>query len=248
MIGFFGNYLLPAKAGELVRAYLLKKRSGILKSSILATIAVEKFLDMVILVSFLLSLFIIMPLPDWIGKFSLMAVLITIIFLALFFSVLRNTDRIVSALTRLGSKFDQRLTPKIDYYANAVKQGLQFLRKGDHLGLGLIFSVIIWGVTVLILFLLGESLSLRLPPQAYILLVVIFNLSVLIPSLPGRLGTMEIVFIAVLAIFGIGPTQALTLAILFRATHLLPLLIGYLLMVKEGFHLGSLPREEEAVI
>ena len=106
----------------------------------------------------------------------------------------------------------------------------------------------LWAVTVLILFLLGESLGLQLPVQAYILLVVIFNLSVIIPSLPGRLGTLEIVFIAVLAIFGIGSTQALTLAILFRATHLLPLLIGYLLMVKEGFRLGSLPREEEAAV
>ena len=77
--------------------------------------------------------------------------------------------------------------------------------------------------------------------------MVIFNLSVIIPSLPGRLGTMEFVFIAVLAIFGISPTASLTLAILFRATHLLPLLIGYLLMVKEGFRLGSLPQEEAAV-
>ncbi|MDL1897827.1 flippase-like domain-containing protein, partial [Anaerolineae bacterium CFX7] len=49
LIGFFGNYVLPAKTGELVRAYVLGKRESISKSAILGSIAVEKTMDTLIL-------------------------------------------------------------------------------------------------------------------------------------------------------------------------------------------------------
>src|SRR5438105_101591 len=39
LIGFFGNYVLPAKTGELVRAYVLGKRENLSKSAILGSIA-----------------------------------------------------------------------------------------------------------------------------------------------------------------------------------------------------------------
>lgn len=49
LIGFFGNYVLPAKTGELVRAYVLGRRENLSKSAILGSIAVEKTMDTLIL-------------------------------------------------------------------------------------------------------------------------------------------------------------------------------------------------------
>ncbi|MBU0515345.1 MAG: flippase-like domain-containing protein [Proteobacteria bacterium] len=58
MIGFMANNLLPAHLGELVRAYVLGRRESVSKSSVLATVVVERIFDgLTILTLFLVSIF-----------------------------------------------------------------------------------------------------------------------------------------------------------------------------------------------
>ena len=47
MIGFLANNILPAKAGELVRSYLIKKETGLTQSYVLGTIFLERIFDVV---------------------------------------------------------------------------------------------------------------------------------------------------------------------------------------------------------
>jgi uncharacterized protein (TIRG00374 family) len=65
VIGQTINFLLPARLGELARAYLMGETEGQQKLFALGTIAVEKLLDGVMLLFVLALLFVIMPLPDW---------------------------------------------------------------------------------------------------------------------------------------------------------------------------------------
>jgi uncharacterized membrane protein YbhN (UPF0104 family) len=61
MVGFMANNLLPAHLGELVRAYVLGRRESVSKSSVLATVVVERIFDgLVILTLFLVSVFVFM--------------------------------------------------------------------------------------------------------------------------------------------------------------------------------------------
>ena len=53
VIGYMANSLLPMRIGELVRSYYLSKESNISKSSVLATILVERVLDAVTLLLFI---------------------------------------------------------------------------------------------------------------------------------------------------------------------------------------------------
>ena len=51
-IGYFGNNILPARAGELLRAVVLKKDEQIPISASLATIIVERVFDGVVMLGF----------------------------------------------------------------------------------------------------------------------------------------------------------------------------------------------------
>ncbi|MGH2607141.1 MAG: lysylphosphatidylglycerol synthase transmembrane domain-containing protein, partial [Anaerolineales bacterium] len=51
-IGYMGNNLYPARLGELLRAYILRRRTGIAVSGSLATIVVERALDGVVMLGF----------------------------------------------------------------------------------------------------------------------------------------------------------------------------------------------------
>ncbi|MBU1880041.1 MAG: flippase-like domain-containing protein, partial [Chloroflexi bacterium] len=65
VIGFAANNVLPFRAGEFVRAYVLGRREGISASLSFATIVLERVMDGLTLVFYLLVAALLVPLPDW---------------------------------------------------------------------------------------------------------------------------------------------------------------------------------------
>jgi glycosyltransferase 2 family protein len=66
MIGYLGNNLLPARAGELIRTWALGNKTGLSKTFIIGTILVERGMDVVFLVLIgLVSLNTLSGLPVW---------------------------------------------------------------------------------------------------------------------------------------------------------------------------------------
>jgi len=51
-IGYMGNNIYPARAGEVLRAVVLKRREGVPISASLATIIVERIFDGVVMLAF----------------------------------------------------------------------------------------------------------------------------------------------------------------------------------------------------
>ena len=51
-IGYMGNNIYPARAGEVLRAYVLRKREGVPISASLATVIVERIFDGVVMLAF----------------------------------------------------------------------------------------------------------------------------------------------------------------------------------------------------
>ena len=52
-IGYMGNNIYPARAGEVLRAVILKRREGVPISASLATILVERIFDAVVMLAFI---------------------------------------------------------------------------------------------------------------------------------------------------------------------------------------------------
>src|SRR5690348_8791657 len=53
VIGYMANDVLPARLGEVVRAFVLNRRTGVTKSAILGTIVVERIFDGITMVGFI---------------------------------------------------------------------------------------------------------------------------------------------------------------------------------------------------
>jgi uncharacterized membrane protein YbhN (UPF0104 family) len=51
-IGYMGNNVYPARAGEVLRAVILKRKEGVSVSASLATIIVERIFDGVVMLAF----------------------------------------------------------------------------------------------------------------------------------------------------------------------------------------------------
>ena len=61
MTGYFFNAFFPARAGDLVRAYLLGRTTGMRKTTVLATIVIEKAFDGIALLVMLLVSLLLLP-------------------------------------------------------------------------------------------------------------------------------------------------------------------------------------------
>ena len=54
VIGYMGNNVLPARAGEVLRAYVLRKNENVSITASLATIVLERVFDAIAMLLFLL--------------------------------------------------------------------------------------------------------------------------------------------------------------------------------------------------
>ena len=64
-LGYMANAVLPLRAGEVLRAYLVGESERINKSTVVATVLIEKVLDLGTIALFLFVLRFVITLPDW---------------------------------------------------------------------------------------------------------------------------------------------------------------------------------------
>lgn len=67
-IGYVANNLLPARIGELSRAYLVGRRDGVSPSTVLASIAIERVVDGLTVLVLLVLALPALPMVPWLGR------------------------------------------------------------------------------------------------------------------------------------------------------------------------------------
>ncbi len=226
VIGYLANNLLPARLGELVRAYYLSQREHCSASTALATVMVERVYDGLTLLLFVVAT---APLLLMLGQFhgygnlsggtaSLLAAGVVGIFLtALLVLTLLARSSADGAMTG----WFLRLVPtaqarhKIRDLVHAFIQGLGILNSpGKHLVL-LLFSIPIWLLEGSMYFLVGFSFGLdELFPSVWVfilaalLLTATSNLVTALPAAMGGIGPFELVAQVTLVAMGGDPSVA----------------------------------------
>lgn len=223
-IGYLGNTVLPARAGELIRSLLLGEKTGLSKSYVLATALTERILDVIILVLIgVVSLPSIGTLPTWLGNSMrvmgiLGAVALVILFVAPRFSAI--SERIIRWLP-LPEKVKN---PAIHLWSEFLLGASAFLHPARAAGFAG-YSAIIWCLDATGVVLMSLALNLHFTfPQGFVLLLAL-GLSSAIPSTPGYVGVYQFVAVTLLPLYGISESQALTFIIALQAVNTSVILI-----------------------
>ena len=100
-VGEMGNYLLPARVGELFRIFLVSKRESLSKTSVLASVFLDRFLDMITVLTlfFLFSFFI--SVPAFMTRIGFLALLAVIVCIAGAWMLLAFDQRVERVIQRL---------------------------------------------------------------------------------------------------------------------------------------------------
>ena len=230
IIGYAANNVLPLRAGELVRAWVLEQRYGVRKTAALATIAVERLFDGVTMLLFVGGAATVVGLNAELRHVALVAAAIFAAAIAgLVFLLVGGTLRERLLRLVLGPLPD-RLATRVERMAESFLAGLGVLTRRRDLALVAITSVIAWGFETSMYWMVarafGDPLAAAMTPAAALLTTAIANLATLVPSGPGYVGTFEAgVLLAVTGALGVGRGLALSYAVLLHVLLWLPVTV-----------------------
>ncbi len=245
VIGQTMNFLLPARVGELARAYLIGESEGQSKLFALGTIIVEKLLDGAMLLLVLASLFVVMPLPDWLrmagatAALALGSLLVAIVLLTgqrdSILAALRRASRIVPGLERLG------LPDRLEVLGDSLAS----LRASNVNGRLVAWSFGVWVLAGLTNCLTLLALGIEVPlVVASLFVLVVIHIGLVVPSSPGRLGVFQYLCVLSLSVFGVEGALALAYGFVLHFIVVLPVILaGVLCLWKENVTLYRLIRQ-----
>lgn len=242
IIGYMANVVTPAHLGELLRAYVLGKKRGVSASSALATIVVERILDVFALLAIMVLAIFLYPFPGWV-KSAGYIMLAGTIFLFLFLVLLKKSyARVRPALQVLMRPMPSHYQEKTWDLIEHFMQGIVPLKSRIDYGIVLVLSVLIWVCYGLIFHLGLQAFDFyhlyHLPWLTSLILLVITTIGVVVPSSPGYVGTYHYLCQVSLALFGVPSSPALSFATAIHGISFLPVLIaGLILSYYEGLGL-----------
>lgn len=215
-IGYMGNNIFPARAGELLRAFILKDRENVAVSASLATVIVERIFDGVVMLGFVfLNLGELARLTGesgFVGNIQQLAVWGAIAFvgaLALFM-LAAMFPKITHRLVMWGVEhfLPVRLREKVGGFVLRFLNGLESLRSPQEALMVLFTTIIIWLLETGKYWFVMHAFSFKVSFFALMLMNGIVNLATTLPSAPGYIGTFDAPGIAVLKAYGISPEIA----------------------------------------
>ncbi len=252
-IGYMGNNIYPARAGEVLRAVILKRKEGVPVSASLATIIVERIFDGVVMLAFvfvnLSELAKLSGASGFVGNIQQAAIVGTGFFLgALFVFLLAAMFPQVTA--KIGLRLIERITPqrlhiRIISVMNKFLDGLASLRSPYNVLMVFFTSVIIWLLETGKYWFVMHAFNFKVSFFALMLMNGIVNLATTLPSAPGYIGTFDAPGIAVLTAYGVDQATAAGYTLTLHVALWLPItLLGAYFMAREGFKWSDNLRSE----
>ena len=226
--GYFGNNFLPARAGELVRTYMIASRSTLSNTYVLATALSERIADAVALVVISAGALLLLPAqPGWLSgaarPFAVLGLLGAIAIAVL--PLLEGLVRAAIARAPLPGPVRLRLTGVLEQ----AFRGMRSFHDGRRLGGFLVLTVILWSVDALGAIVVARALGLDLPVAAAFLLIAGLGVGSALPSTPGYVGIYQFVAVTVLTPFGFSRTAAIAYILVAQAaSYVVNALLGSL--------------------
>lgn len=229
VVGQMLNMLLPARAGDLSRAYVIG-RMGPGSLFVVGTIVLEKLLDMIMYATLFVLLLVLIPLPTWLGNSATAVALVTCVALVAVAAVSFSRDAITRLLERHVDRLPAKMRTRLVDRLRSVLSSLDVLRSSPDVLKLVGCSIVIWITAVLNNHLILLALHMSLPLTASLLVLVVLQAGISLPSLPGNLGIFEYLCVLALSIFGIDQAPALSYGVLLHGVSMLPVLFGGLLL------------------
>jgi len=225
LLGEFVNFLIPIRAGEFLRAFLMQKQEEVGFFEAFSSIVVEKILDLIAIVALATSALFLLPgkseYPSWIvNSLMIVCLLISIMLGALILGMKREEKLLmlvkktvskIPLLSRWGNKLHDWLKEAID-----GTKGISY--KPTMTSVVVIQSLAVWALSAITFHLIFQAFTLNVSPIIILLGAMLFNLSYILPAPIFRIGSFEAFWSIVFVGLGLSLSEALPVAVMAHLT------------------------------
>lgn len=236
-IGYLLSNLLPARLGDLVRAYWIGETENVSKARALSTVVVERLGDGLTVVLLLaVTAFFVPNIPEEARQGALVTALVGVGGVLFLLGLSFQKERGMKILHRLVAPLPFLSSPRLWRALEALIDGFAILRSPREIGAVVVWSIFVWITGGLVYWTVMSAMALPAGLAAAFLVMLVTSLVVIVPSSPGYIGVFHYVAqLTLVNVFGVDKSAALSYAIVVHAlTYLWLIALGMYSMWHEG--------------
>ncbi|HEX7283978.1 MAG TPA: lysylphosphatidylglycerol synthase transmembrane domain-containing protein [Vicinamibacterales bacterium] len=254
VIGFAASAVLPARAGEVIRPYLLARQEGLKATATFATILVERILDLVAVLLLLLAFLLFFDpgvesrdsrVFGAIRFGSLIMAPIALVTLAVMFFMAGHPERLHGWLLKAEAVLPARIVAALARLARTFAEGFAAVRSPQRLIAATGWSIVLWMSIAGGIWAVAVAFGISMPFTGGWLMLAPLVVGVAVPT-PGGVGGFHEAFrVGATSFFGADNDVAVGAAIVLHAISVIPVtLAGLLFIIQDGLKLGGIARGE----
>lgn len=242
-IGYFLSNLLPARLGDVVRAYLIGEIEGVSKMHAISTIVVERMSDGLTVVLLLALTALFVPnIPNEARQGAILTAALGVIAIAVLLLLSFQKERGMNLLKRVTARIPFLQNQKLWSALESLIDGFAVLRSPRTLVGAAGWALFAWVIGGVMYWVVMRAMNMNQPLAAAFLVMTVTSLVVVVPSSPGYVGVFHyFAQLTLVTVFGEDPSRALSFAFVMHAfTYIWLMILGVFSMWHEGLSLSKL--------
>ncbi len=248
-IGFMANNVLPARLGDVMRAFIMAKKEQVPASATFSNVLLERVFDGIVVVAYLsIVLWIDPPSAVWVGSVAFVMAMIFAGAVVACVLVAWNEGRVLELVTTVLGFLPKEIVAKVVALLQKLARGLHCLKSPKETALVVLLSLVIWSAEVVVYVLAERALGISISYLGLTLVMAILTLGLTAPSAPGFVGVYEGLIIMGVGVYGVTEPLAPAFAITMHFIHYVPgTLLGIVAGWRSGMRLKELRQVEKEI-
>lgn len=240
-IGYMGNNILPAKLGEVARAYILGVKEDVSKSALIASVVTERLFDVITGgVILCLSVIFIPNLPQTVTYAAIALFVLSIVgFLVLIFLVWKR-DFAHKVFHKVFGILPKNIGDKLILFSCNFIDGIGFKNDAKHIFLIFFYTILYLIGQILTISFLLMAFDIKASPIIALFMFAVGGFGFAVPSAPSGIGPFEWAIIFGLSLIGVDRAVAAPYALVYHMMGILPIvIIGFIFLFMLGVDLKT---------
>lgn len=224
LVGSGLNNVLPASGGEAARVLLIARASGVPRSRVAATVALDRVVDALVYLGLLALAPHVVPLPGMLQRWGRIAGIALAVTLGVALPLLVRADRrrrrgvAAPVATPAGAPWTTRARDTLAQFAHALGE----IANGPRLAPALLLSLLSWTLQLATYHVVARAAGLAATPVASAAAMLAVNVAFMFPVTPGNVGVFQAIYALVMAAFGLPNGPAIAVALMIQAVQVVP--------------------------
>lgn len=222
-VAYMAINVLPVRLGEVVRPWLLSRRSNVSFANVVGNIVLEKTMDSVLILFYILvGLLTIENLPIWVRRGAIFpaigaGILVSLVLL-FWWRGEAFVDRWVLHL------LPERFRGGLKKILASMVDGMRVLPNTGLLLAVFFVSMVLWFLPILSSYIMILAFDFSVPFSAALVVFIFVGFGTALPNLPGMIGPYQYACQLALGLFGVSDVDGLAYGLVLNAVQFLTLI------------------------